>query len=66
MFTQTVYSAAVKCKPKLIPFAVNCSLQLAGVRKFKRGNCEANLLYVKTDFSTTDTTDKSFTVFFAR
>ena len=46
LLTQTVYSVAVKCKPKLIPFGVNCSLQLAGVRKFKRGNCEANLLYV--------------------
>ena len=32
----------------------------------KRGNCEANLLYVESDFNTTDTTDKSFTVFFAR
>ena len=31
----------------------------------KRGNCEANLLYVESDFGTTDTTDKSFTVFFA-
>ena len=32
----------------------------------KRENCEANLLYVESDFGTTDTTDKSFTVFFAR
>ena len=29
----------------------------------KRGNCEANLLYVESDFGTTE---KSFTVFFAR
>ena len=35
-------------------------------REKKRGNCEANLLYVESDFGTTDTTDKSFTVFFAR
>ena len=35
-------------------------------REKKRGNCEAKLLYVKSDFGTTDTTDKSFTVFFAR
>ena len=35
-------------------------------REEKRGNCEANLLYVESDFGTTDTTDKSFTVFFAR
>ena len=29
-------------------------------------NCKANLLYFESDFGTTDTTDKSFTVFFAR
>ena len=32
-------------------------------REEKRGNCEANLLYVESDFGTTDTRDKSFTVF---
>ena len=32
----------------------------------KRGNCEANLLYVESDFGTTDTRDKSFTIVFAR
>ena len=47
-----------------VTFGVNCRLQLAGVMKIKRGNCEANLLYVETDFGTTDTTNKSFTVFF--
>ena len=31
----------------------------------RRGNCEANLLYVESNFGTIDTTDKSFTVFFA-
>ena len=35
-------------------------------REEKRGNCKANLLYVGSDFGTTDTTDKSFTAFFAR
>ena len=35
-------------------------------REEKRGNCEANLLYVGSDFGTTDTAEKSFTVFFAR
>ena len=35
-------------------------------REEKRGNCEANLLYVESDFGTTDTTDKSFTVVFDR
>ena len=34
-------------------------------REEKRGNCEANLLYVESDFGTADITDKSFTVFFA-
>ena len=57
-----MYSAAVKCKPKLLPFGKKCWLMLAGLGKKKRGNCEANLLYVESDFATTDTTDKSFTV----
>ena len=35
-------------------------------REEKRGNCEANLLYVESNFSTTDTRDKSFTVVFTR
>ena len=38
-------------------------------REEMRGNCEptcVSLLYVESDFGTTDTTDKSFTVFFAR
>ena len=35
-------------------------------REEKRGNCEANLLYVGSYFGTTDTTEKSFTMFFAR
>ena len=34
-------------------------------RQKKRGNCEVNLFYVESSFGTTDTTDKSFTVFFA-
>ena len=34
-------------------------------REKKRGNCEVNLFYVESSFGTTDTTDKSFTVFFA-
>ena len=32
-------------------------------REGKRGNCEANLLYIESDFGTTELTDKSFTVF---
>ena len=46
----------------ILQFGANCWLQLAGLGKKKRGNCEANLLYVESDFGTTD---KSFTVFFA-
>ena len=34
--------------------------------KKKRGNCEANLLYVESDFGITDTTDKSFTALVVR
>ena len=32
-FFFSVYSAAVKCEPKLLPFGVNCRLQLAGLGK---------------------------------
>ena len=48
----SVYSAALRCWAKLLPFGVNCRLQLAGLVEKKRGNCEANLLYVKSDFVT--------------
>ena len=52
---------------KLLPFGVNCRLQLAGLGKKREGNVKPtcfSLLYVESDFGTTDTTDKSFTVFF--
>ena len=42
----------------MLPFGVN--LLVSGE---KRGRCEANLLYVESDFGATG---KSFTVFFAR
>ena len=48
-FFFSVYSAAVECSIFLL-FGVNCLLQLAGLGKKKRGNCEANLLYVESDF----------------
>ena len=35
-------------------------------REKERGSCEAIMLYSESDFGTTDATDKSFTVFFAR
>ena len=48
----SVFSSS-ECLPKLLPFGVNCRLQLAGLGKKKRGNWEANLLYVQTDYGTT-------------
>ena len=54
---------------KILPFRVNCRLQLAGLGKKReetvRPTC-FSLLYVESDFGSKDTTDKSFTVFFAR
>ena len=44
-FFFSVYSAAVKCWAKLLPFGVNCRLQLAGLRKKRE----------ESDFGTTDT-----------
>ena len=46
----------------VLPFRVNCQLQLAGLGKKER-QPEANLLYVESDLSATDTRDKSFKVF---
>ena len=65
MFFLSVFSSS-EVLVKILPFGVNCRLQLTCLGEKKRGNCEANLLYmyVKSDFGTTDTTDKSFTVFF--
>ena len=63
-----MYSAAVKCWAKLLPFGVNCRLQLAGLGKKREETVKPtrfSLLY-ESDFGTTDTTNKSFTVFFAR
>ena len=60
----SVYSAALNTL-----LGKNASIQsklptaACSSREEKRRNCEANLLYVKSDFGTTD---KSFTVFFAR
>ena len=71
IFFVSVYSAAVsKCWAKLLPFGVNCRLQLAGLGKKREETVKPtcfSLLYVETDiFGTTGTTDKSFTVFFTR
>ena len=66
---KSVYSAAVKCQAKLLTFGVNCRLQLAGLGKKREETVKPtifSLLCVESDFGTTDTTDKSFTVFFAR
>ena len=51
---------------KITSFRSKLPTAVCWSRGKKRGNCEANLLYVKSDsVSTTDTTDKSFTMFFA-
>ena len=60
----SLYSAAVKCQAKLLPFGVNYRLQLAGLGKKREETVKPtcfSLLYVESDFGTTDTTDKSFT-----
>ena len=52
----------------LLPFGVNCWLQLAVLGKKREKTVKptcCSLPYVESDFGTTDTTDKSFTVFFA-
>ena len=73
-FSVSVYSAAVKCLAKLLPFGVNCQLQFGLGKKREEAvkpTC-FSLLYVESDFGTTDnvpqqlTTERSFTVFFAR
>ena len=65
----SVYSAALKCWAKLLPFGVNCRLQLAGLgtkrEETVKPTCSVSFLYVESDFGTTDATDISFTVFFA-
>ena len=59
-FFVSVFLAAVKCYTKLLPFGVNCRLQLAGLGKKREETVKPtcfNLLYVESDFGTTDTTD---------
>ena len=72
-FFVSVYSAAVNCYSKLLPFGVNCRLQLAGLGKNREETVKStrfSLLYVESDFGTTDCTDTTvftvITVFFAR
>ena len=59
----SVYSAALRCWAKLLPFGVNCRLQLAGLGKKREETVKptfsVSLLYVESDFGTTDATDKS-------
>ena len=48
----------------MLPFRVNCRLQLAGLGKKKEEDVKPTcMLYVESDFGTTD---KSSTVIFAR
>ena len=56
-------------RQNVLQFGVNCRLQLAGLGKKREETVKPNcfsLLYVESDFGTTDSTDNSFTVFFAR
>ena len=63
IYGTSVYSAALRCWAKLLPFGVNCRLQLAGLGKKReetvKPTCSVSLLYVESDFGTTDATDKS-------
>ena len=55
-FFVSMYSAAVKCWAKLLPFRVNCRLQLAGLGKKREETVKPicfSLLYVESDFGTT-------------
>ena len=63
----SVYSAAVLGKITSIrSFHSKLPTAACWSREEKRGNCEANLLYVESELGTTYTRDKSFTVVFAR
>ena len=65
LFSQCIQVAAVRVSAKITSIRNKLPTAACWSRKKKGGNCEANLVYVKSDFGTTDTTDKSFTVFFA-
>ena len=65
-FLQCIQAEAVRASAKITSIRNKLPTAACWSRKKKGGNCEANLVYVKSDFSTTDTTEKSFTVFFAR
>ena len=59
-----VSMAALLCE-QFCRFAIEGAkiwISLLVLVKKKRENCQANLLYVESDFGTTDTTDISFTV----
>ena len=57
-FFVSVHSAAVKCQAKLLQFGVNCRLKLAGLGKKREETVKPtcfSLLYVESDFVTTET-----------
>ena len=66
-FMRFFFSLSVFSSSEVLgPFGVNCRLQLAGLGKKREKTVKPtcfSLLYVESDFGTTD---KSFTVFFAR
>ena len=56
-FFCSVDSAAMKCWAKLLPFGVNCRLQLAGLWKKRKETVKAtcfSLLYVESNFGITE------------
>ena len=62
IFFVSVYSADVKCQAKLLPFGVNCQLQLAGLGKKREETVKPtcfSLLHVESDFGTTPQTNHS-------
>ena len=62
----SVFSSS-ECLPKLLPFGVNCRLQLAGLGKKREETGKPTCFMSKPTMvqpGTTHTTDKSFTVFF--
>ena len=65
IFFLSVFSSS-EVLAQIISIQSKLSTAACWSREKKKGNCEANLLYVKSDFGITDTTDKSFTVFFTR
>ena len=59
IFSLSVFSSSEELVKITSWFRVNCRLQLAGPGKKKRGNCEANLLYVEIKATSAPQTNHS-------